>query len=311
MNERFPVIPDQASALARDVDMLYLFLIGVSAFFLILIGALIIWFVFRFRRTSDTDRPAEIHGHTKLEIVWTVIPLVLVLIMFVWGAVLFFKQFRPPADAMEILVTGKQWMWKMQHPSGRWEINELHVPVGRPVKLTLTSEDVIHSFYVPAFRTKMDAVPGRYTTVWFEPTRTGSYHLFCAEYCGAEHSLMKGWIHVLPAEEYDDWAARIDPDLAELTPLEAGERLFTEMGCMACHNPASGALGPNVVGLYMSEVRLDDGRTVIADEDYIRQSIVEPMAKIVEGYQPIMPTYRGQLDESQLMQIITYIKSLE
>lgn len=310
MNEWFSFLPEQASDLARDVDMLYLFLIGVSTFFIILIGALVIYFIFRYRRRSDADRPEEVHGHTVLEIVWTVIPLVLVMIMFFWGAALFYKQLRPPADAMEILVTGKQWMWKMQHPSGRTEINSLHVPFGRPVRLTLTSEDVIHSFYIPAFRTKMDVVPGRYTSVWFEPTELGRYHLFCAEFCGAEHSLMRGWVQVLPEDEYDSWARGIDPDLAELTPVEAGARLFTELGCLACHNPASGALGPAMTGVYKSEITLQDGRTVVADEEYIRESILEPVAKVVDGYQPVMPTYRGQLDEGQLMQIIAYIKSL-
>ncbi len=303
-------LPEQASTLARDVDMLYLFLIGVSMFFTILIGGLIIYFVIRYRRRSDADRPAPLHGNKLLEVVWTTIPLVLVMIMFFWGAAVFYKQFRPPADAMEILVTGKQWMWKMQHPSGRSEINDLHVPLGRPVKLTMTSEDVIHSFYIPAFRAKMDVVPGRYTSLWFEPTKEGSFHLFCAEYCGAEHSLMKGWVHVLPEDEYEEWARGEDPDLAELTPVEAGERLFTELGCLACHNPASGTMGPDMTGLYMSNVELDDGRTVVADEEYIRQSILEPMAKVTKGYQPIMPTYRGQLDETQLMQIIAYIRSL-
>ena len=310
MNERIPLFPEQASSFARDVDMLYFFLIGVSMFFTILIGALIIYFVVKYRRRSETDRPKEVHGQMMLEVVWTAIPLVLVMIMFFWGAAVFYKQFRPPANAMEILVTGKQWMWKMQHPSGRSEINDLHVPLGRPVRLTMTSEDVIHSFYIPAFRAKMDVVPGRYTSLWFEPTQLGSFHLFCAEYCGAEHSLMRGWVHVLPEDEYDDWARGVDPEMAELTPVAAGERLFTELGCLACHNPASGALGPDVTGLFMSTVELEDGRTVVADEDYIRQSILEPMAKITKGYQPIMPTYRGQLDETQLMQIIAYIKSL-
>ena len=310
MNILSSFLPDQASTLAADVDQLYLFLIGVSMFFCLLIGGLVIGFVFKFRRRSDADRPAPTRENHGLEILWSVIPLVLVIIMFVWGAVLFYKQWRPPADAMEILVTGKQWMWKMQHPSGRSEINDLHVPLGRPIRLTMTSEDVIHSFFIPAFRTKADVVPGRYTSTWFTPTQLGSFHLFCAEYCGAEHSLMKGWVHVVEEEEYERWARGDDLDTALLSPVEAGERLFAELGCMACHNPDSGALGPALDGLFMSEVTLVDGRVVVADEAYIRESILEPMAKVTAGYQPLMPTYKGQIDEAQLMQIISYIKSL-
>ncbi len=304
-------LPEQASSLAADIDRLYFFLIGVSMFFIILIGMTLIYFVIRYRRKSDADRPTATKDNVKLEITWSVIPLLLVLIMFFWGASLFYKLSRPPADAMEILVTGKQWMWKMQHPTGRWEINDLHVPLGRPVKLTMTSEDVIHSMFIPAFRVKMDVVPGRYTSLWFTPTEIGSYHLFCAEYCGAEHSLMKGWVHVLPAEEYEAWARGEGEDLSELSPLEAGERLFREMGCIACHAEEATALGPSLRGLYMSEVNLVDGSIVLADDEYLRESILEPMAKVTMGYHPIMPTYRGQLNEAQLMQIITYIKSLE
>lgn len=310
MNLLASFIPAQASHFAADIDRLYFFLIGVSMFFTILIGMLVIYFVIRFRRRSDADRPAPTKDIVALEIGWTIIPLVLVIIMFVWGAALFYKQWRPPADAMEILVTGKKWMWKMQHPSGRSEINDLTVPVGRPIRLTMTSEDVIHSFFVPAFRTKADVVPGRYTSSWFLPTEKGSFHLFCAEYCGAEHSLMKGWVHVVSEEEYEAWARGDDTDVAMLTPVEAGQRLFNELGCVVCHNPASGAMGPHLAGLFGSEVRLNTGRTVIADEEYIRESILEPMAKITEGYQPIMPTYKGQVSETQVMHLIAYIRSL-
>jgi len=304
------LFPEQASSFAANVDALYFFLIGVSMFFTILIGALIIVFVLRFRRRSDSERPEEIHGHTGLEIFWTAVPLVLVMIMFFWGAAIFYKQFRPPADAMEILVTGKQWMWKMQHPTGKSEINDLHIPLGRPVRLTMTSEDVIHSMYIPAFRAKADVVPGKYTSVWFKPTKPGRFHLFCTEYCGAEHSLMKGWVYVLPAEEYDLWAAGEDGDMAEMTPVEAGERLFNNLGCAVCHNPASGALGPYLSGRFGTNIRFNDGTTVVVDEDYIRESILYPMAKVVEGYQPIMPTYQGQVNELQLMHLVAYIRSL-
>jgi len=310
MNQNVAYFPKQASSFAASVDNLYFFLIGVSVFFTILIGALVIYFIFRYRRRSDADRPAPVHGNTPLEITWTIIPLILVMIMFFWGAAIFYKQYRPPADAMEVLVTGKQWMWKLQHPSGRSEINMLHVPLGRPVKLTMTSEDVIHSFYIPAFRTKSDVVPGRYTTLWFTATELGEHHLFCAEYCGGEHSLMKGWVRVIPADEYDLWAQGLDADVAALTPVEAGRRLFTEQGCYACHNPESGALGPNIVGVFGSQVKLADGSQILADEAYLRESILYPQNRLVAGYMPVMPTYRGLLNETQLMQIIAYIKSV-
>ncbi len=310
MDIGIPLFPEQASDLARDVDMLFFFLIAVSMFFVFLIGALLIYFIVKFRRRSNADRPDATRSHAGLEIAWTVIPLILTMIMFVWGAVLFFKQSRPPSDAMEILVVGKQWMWKIQHPTGHTEINELHVPLGQPVKLNMTSEDVIHSFYVPAFRVKMDVLPGRYTTAWFTPNRTGRFHLFCAEYCGTEHSKMVGSVNVLTPVEYERWLAGEVGDTPADTPVEAGRRLFTQLGCATCHHPDAGALGPDLAGVFGSEVTLADGRTVVADEDYLRQSILDPRATLVDGYEPIMPTFRGLVNEQQLMQLISYIKSL-
>jgi cytochrome c oxidase subunit II len=310
MNTSIPLFPEQASSIAGGVDALYFYMVGVSMFFTIFIGMLVILFVIRYRRRSNADRPKPIHGNTALEIFWTAVPLALTMVMFFWGAYLYFKQYRAPADAMEIIVTGKQWMWKIQHPTGRWEINDLRVPVGQPVRLTMTSEDVIHSFYIPAFRAKADVVPGKYTSLWFEPNKPGKYHLFCAEYCGAEHSLMKGWLYVMPEDEYYAWANSDEGEMATMTPVEAGEKLFADLGCAVCHNPASGALGPYHAGRYGAEVKLNDGSTLIADEAYLRESILQPMAKMVDGYQPIMPTYEGQIDEMELMQIIAYIKSL-
>jgi cytochrome c oxidase subunit 2 len=246
-----------------------------------------------------------------LEIVWSAIPFALAMVMFVWSTRLYFTLERPPADSLQLYAVGKQWMWKFQHPEGVREINELHVPLGQNVRLTMSSEDVIHSFFVPAFRVKQDVVPGRYTQVWFRATRTGSFHLFCAEYCGTQHSGMIGTVTVMEPNDYEAWlagggGARVPgQSLAQL-----GERLFTERACSTCHLPNGQGRGPSLVGLFGSTVKLQDGGAVTADETYIRESILNPVAKIVAGYQPLMPIFQGQLSEEQLLQLIAYIRTL-
>jgi cytochrome c oxidase subunit 2 len=240
-----------------------------------------------------------------LEILWTVIPFLLMMVMFGWGASIFFEMSRPPDDAMNIYVVGKQWMWKTQHLEGRREINELHVPLGRPVKLTMTSEDVIHSFYMPAFRVKFDVLPGRYTTAWFNPTKPGKYHLFCAEYCGTLHSGMIGWIYVMEPAEYERWLAGETESLAA-----SGQQLFQFLACANCHRTDKPGRCPNLEGLFGKPVQLTTGETVKADEDYIRESILNPGAKIVAGYQNIMPSFQGLVTEEELLKLIEYIKSL-
>lgn len=304
----FRLLPERASTLAGEVDALFLFLVAVTIFFVLLIAAAIVFFMIRYRRRKAADVGAPIHGSTRLEIAWTAIPLVIVLFLFAWGAKVFFAISRPPADAVEYYVVGKQWMWKFQHPDGRREINELHVPVGLPVKLTMTSEDVIHSLYVPAFRVKADVLPDRYTTVWFEATRPGRYHLFCAEYCGAEHSVMGGWVHVLTPSDYEDWLAG---EGAGPSLLASGEELFTQRACNTCHRTDTSVRAPLLAGLFGTEVKLKDGSTVVADDNYLRESILNPAAKVVDGYEPIMPTYQGQIGEEELVQLIIYVKSLE
>jgi len=299
--------PDQASTVAGDVDALYFFLVAISAFFSILIAALVALFAIRYRRRSESERPAAIHGSLPLELTWTLIPLGIVLVIFVWSAEVYFKIHRVPKDAMQVNVVGKRWMWKIQHMSGRREINELHVPVGTPVKLTLTSEDVIHSFYVPAFRIKKDAVPGRYNTIWFQATRPGRYHLFCAEYCGTKHSGMIGSVFVMEPSHFQAWLAGGTPGLA---PAAAGAKLFSDLACITCHRADTGARGPNLEGLFGKPVKLIGGASVVADESYLRESIVAPTAKVVEGYQPIMPTFQGIVSEEGLMQLVAYIQSL-
>jgi cytochrome c oxidase subunit 2 len=304
----FPLLPERASAIAGEVDALFLFITAVTVVFTVGILVALLFFAIKYRRRSDADRPEEIHGSLALELTWTLIPLGLVMIMFVWGAKVYFHMNRPPDDAMTVSVVGKRWMWKLQHPTGQREINELHVPKGRAVKLVITSEDVIHSFFVPAFRIKKDAVPGRYNVTWFRATKTGTYHLFCAEYCGTEHSKMIGKVVVLEPEEYQTWLAGGPP--AE-SPVVAGEKLFTELNCITCHRADSAGRGPVLQGLFGRTVKLASGDTVVADEAYVRESIVIPAAKVVAGYQPVMPTFQGQVTEEQLMALVAYIQSLQ
>jgi len=293
--------------MAGRVDALYFFFVAVTAFFSLLIAVAVIVFAVRYRRRSADEVGAPIHGSLILELTWTFIPLAIAMVMFVWGAGVFFQLQNPPADAMEIYVVGKRWMWKAQHVSGQREINELHVPLGQPVKLIIGSEDVIHSFYIPGFRVKMDAVPGRTTTLWFEATKTGTFHLFCAEYCGTSHSKMIGRVVVLNPTDFQTWLGG-GPQTGTLA--ENGERLFTSLGCVTCHKGDSGARGPDLKGVFGKTVTMMNGEQVVADENYLRESIVTPTARMVAGYAPLMPTFQGQVSEEQLVQLIAYIKSL-
>ncbi len=306
-----PLLPEQASTFALQVDLLTLYLVAVSAFFTVLIVGLLIFFSVKYRRRSDADRPPQTVANLLLEVTWIVIPLALSFVMFIWGATIFFKMSSPPKEAIDVYVTGKQWMWKIQHINGHREINELHVPVGKPVRLTMTSEDVLHSFYIPAFRIKADVIPGSYSKMWFQATKPGKYHLFCAEYCGTKHSGMIGSIIVMEQSDYDAWLTNSkDSSLAE-----AGQKLFKTLGCASCHNADSGVRGPNLEGIYgrQTQVRLQDGNTltnVTADERYLRESLLNPNAKVTEGFAPNMPTYQGLVTEEQILQLISYMKTL-
>lgn len=304
----FPLFPEQASTTAGQVDALYFFLIAITAFFSLLIAAMVFGFAIRYRRRAADERPPAIYGSTALELTWTLIPLAIVGVIFFWSADLYVTLSRVPKDAIEVNVVGKRWMWKLQHMTGQREINELHVPVGVPVKLSLTSEDVIHSFFVPAFRIKKDAVPGRYTTAWFQATKPGRYHLFCAEYCGTRHSNMIGTIVVLEPAAFQAWLAG---GASGGSLASAGEKLFQDLSCVTCHKNDSAARGPNLAGLFGRQVALFDGSTVTADETYLRESIVAPSAKIVAGYQPIMPTFQGLVTEEQLLQLVAYVRTLK
>lgn len=303
-----PMFPEQASTFAPRVDALYVFLVALTAFFWFLISGILIYFVIKYRRRSPDEIPHPYAGSHKLEIIWSIIPFIIGMGIFVWGSSIYFTLYRPPGNALEIFVVGKQWMWKLQHPTGQREINELHVPVNRRIKLTMTTEDVIHSFYVPNFRIKTDVIPGRYTTAWFEATTPGRYYLFCTEYCGTNHSGMGGWVEVMSETDYEAW---LSGNLNQRSPIEEGEELFTNLGCVTCHRAdGAGGRGPALQNLVGSQVDLQGGNQVTADEGYIRESILNPTAKIVRGYPAIMPTFQGQVSEEQILQLVAYIRSL-
>ncbi len=341
MSPAFSLFPRSASTVSGQVDALFFFLVAVSVFFAGLIFLLIIVFAIKYRRRSPDEQPRPIHGNLALELIWTIIPLGLTVVMFVWGAWLFVALAQPPPDALDVYVVAKQWMWKFQHPEGKREIAELHIPVGRPVKLTMTSEDVIHSFFIPAFRIKQDVLPGRYTSVWFQATNTGVYQQYCTQYCGTGHAGMLSKIIVMEPAAYDQWlregetagsqAAPATPATAPAAapaPLTAppsasgaaapqptslvaqGEQLFNQFGCSACHLPSGKGPAPSLLGVFGKPVKLTSGETITADESYLQEHILTPGKKVVAGYPPIMPTFKGRISQDQLVQIIAYIKSL-
>ena len=307
-NSWVPLFPEQASTFSWQVDALYMYLIAISIVFSVLIVAAIFIFSLKFREKEKYATPPEIHGSIALETIWSIIPFAISMTIFLGGAIVYYNQYRIPTEAMEVFVVGKQWMWKLQHQTGHREINELHVPVGTKVKLTMTTEDVVHSFSVPAFRTKADVVPGRYTYLWFEATKPGKYELFCAEYCGLNHSGMIGYVYVMEKNDFANW---LSGTTAGQTPVEAGRDLFqNKLGCASCHTGGDQQRGAKLEGIFNHDVKLVGGQTVKADEAYIRNSILNPGSQVVEGYQPIMPSFKGQVTEEQLGALVAYIKSL-
>jgi cytochrome c oxidase subunit II len=306
--QTLPFFPQQASAEAGQVDAIYFFMVAVSAFFALLIAGLVIGFAVKYRRRNDNEVGVAIHGSLALELLWSFIPLGIAMVMFGWGAKVFFDMYRPPVGAMEIFIVGKQWMWKAQHADGQREINELHVPVGRPVKLIMGSEDVIHSYYIPAFRVKADVIPGRYNTLSFTATAPGRYHLFCAEYCGTKHSGMIGWVTAMDPRDFQAW---LGGNTGAMSPVAAGEKLFQDLACNTCHLPDGQGRGPVLNGIFGSSVQLQGGGAATVDEAYVRESIVNPQAKVVAGFPPIMPPFQGMVSEEQLLQLIAYLKSLK
>jgi cytochrome c oxidase subunit 2 len=301
-----PYFPQDASTTAGGVDALFLFLVVASTIVTLGIFLCLIVFSIAFRRRPGNEIARQIPGNLKLETTWTLIPLVLAMIPFVWGARLYFDLSSPPDDALNVYVVARQWMRKAEHPDGQSEIDELHVPVGQPVRLTMISQDVIHSFFVPAFRMKMDVLPGRYTTAWFQATAVGRYRLECAEFCGTDHAEMLGWIVAMDPPDFASW---LDGQASQSLASQ-GDRLFQQLGCNGCHRADSLARAPVLAGLYGQTVRLQDGSQLLADESYIRRSILEPNAQVVDGWQPIMPPFQGQLSEEQLLALVAYVRSI-
>jgi len=305
MND-FPLFPEQASSVSPLVDGLYLGLVAITGVVSLLIWIVIFYFAIKYRRRPDNELAQEQEPPAILEMTWTIVPLVIFIGIFIAGAWLFFRINALPANAIEIYATGRQWMWKFQHPTGQREINTLHVPVNRPVKITMASEDVIHSLWFPAFRVKADVLPNRFRTMWFEATKPGKYHIFCAEYCGTLHSGMIGSVIVMDAVAYQRWLA----GGSEGSLASQGEKLFEKYACNTCHTSTSGARGPNLAGLYGKTRQLADGSSVVADENYIRESILNPQAKIAAGFAPVMPTFQGQVSEDDLIRLLAYVRTM-
>jgi len=306
----FPLLPEQAAETAWQVDTIYAYEFAIAIFFTALIFVLIVGFALRYRPGARVDRSHPPEHSRLMEVLWIGVPLLIEATMFIWATTIFFRMYEPPPDATEVYVVGKQWMWYVQHAEGRAEINELHVPLGQAIKLTMTSQDVIHSFFIPAFRIKQDVLPGRYTSLWFRPTKVGRYHLFCAEYCGTNHSGMVGWVEVMEPSEFQRWltGSAAGPSMAN-----QGERLFVQYHCAGCHRGSQVVNAPRLEGVYGRPVPIQRGNDVsftLADERYIRDSILEPKKEVVAGYQPLMPSFKDRISEPDLLKIIAYIKSI-
>jgi cytochrome c oxidase subunit II len=305
--EWVPFWPRDASITAEVVDTLYIGELVLSFLILFAVYGLMFFFCVRYWHGRPADRSNQVKKSWHWEIGWTSATMIGFLALFVWGANAYIFLYQPPPADLEIYVVAKQWMWKVQHPGGQREINALHVPLGKRVRLLLISQDVIHSFYVPAFRVKHDVLPGQYETFWFQPTETGEFRLQCAEYCGTQHAHMGGSIFVLQPADYARWLTEqgIHESLAQ-----QGEALFRKYGCSGCHGANSTVHAPSLVGLYGSLVHLDGGGTVVADDKYIRDSILLPLSQIVAGYPPIMPSFAGQIGDDDMIKLVAYIQSL-
>jgi cytochrome c oxidase subunit 2 len=301
------LFPAEASGISPYVDALYVFLLLMMIVGTALVAGLLLVFSIRYRREKNPVA-TQIEGSTLLEATWTIIPLAIFLVTFVWGALLYFRIYDPPTNAMNIYVVGKQWMWKAEHPGGQHEINALHVPLGQPVQLTMISQDVFHSFSIPDFRIKREVIPGRYSTVWFEATQVGTYHLFCTQYCGTQHSGMVGEVTVLTPGDYKKW---LEQSTSGNSLAQNGERLFASMGCNSCHNGTAAARGPSLAGVYGSKLTLTDGRQILVDDAYLRDAILNPSEHVTAGFAPIMPTYQGQISEDGLIDLVEFIKNMQ
>ncbi len=301
------LFPAEASGISPYVDALYVFLLLMTVVGTALVAVLLLVFSIRYRREKHPVA-TQIEGSTLLEATWTIIPLAIFLVTFVWGALLYFRIYNPPTNALNIYVVGKQWMWKAEHPGGQHEINALHVPMGQPVQLTMISQDVFHSFSIPDFRIKREVIPGRYSTVWFEATQTGTFHLFCTQYCGTQHSGMVGTVTVLSPDDYKKW---LQQSTSGMSLAQNGERLFASMGCNSCHSGNAAARGPNLAGVYGAKLTLTDGSQLLVNDAYLRDAILNPSQHVTAGFAPIMPTYQGQISEDGLIDLVEYIKNMQ
>lgn len=315
--DKIPFFPPEASTFAREVDVLYLVTWFLTIFFLTVVVIMLATLAYIYRRNSKADRSHPIHTHHGLELAWSIIPMILGLMIFAWGAKLYADAYKVPDNAEEIFVVGKQWMWHIQHSNGVRENNVLTVPTGRPFKLTCISQDVIHSFFVPAFRIKRDVLPGHYTSAWFEATQPGEYHLFCAEYCGTEHSRMTGTVRVLTPSDYQRWLdlkgskEALEPKAVRAKSMEEeGREIFDTVGCANCHTPESTPRAPSLYALYGKKRQMQSGEILTADREYLRANILQPNDKVTAGYEATMPVYQGALTEEQVNALISYVKSL-
>lgn len=308
----FPIMPEQASDFAPEYDKLFWMTSALTIFFTLLVGVAIIVIAIRYRKGSKVNRKNPVNSHMALEITWSVIPLLMGLGIFFWAAKLFVDSRQPPKDAMDIFVIGKQWMWHIQHPNGVRENNTLHVPVGKAVRLTMISQDVIHSFFIPQFRIKQDVLPGRYTMQWFRATKIGKYNLFCTEYCGTQHSEMGGYVHVMSQADYQAWLASggEDPGPRKPTMEESGKKLWDRLACGNCHGEQDNERGPSLFGIIGTERKIKDAAPVRVDASYLRESIVDPYRKLTEGYEKTMPSYKGQITEEEILQLIAHMRTL-
>jgi len=296
-----------AASTGLETELLFWGLVAVSVAVLGLVFGLMLYYVVRYRHNSPINRGAIAQKTFRFEFAWTTATLLIFFGLFIWGSFIYVRQFQPPSDAMKIYVVGKQWMWKVEHPGGQREINALHVPIDTPVELIMTSEDVIHDFFVPAFRVKRDVLPGQYQTLWFRPDRAGTYHLFCSQFCGTEHSNMIGDVVVMAAQDFVVW---LDTNGAAGSLAGQGKQLFVRYGCAGCHSERGTVRAPSLAGLYGSPVPLSDGTTVAADDRYIRDSILNPKQQVVASFEPVMPSFANILNEDDLLRLVAYIQSL-
>ena len=304
------MLPAQGTQYAGRVDDLYMFITFVSLFFFLLVTGLLGFFIVRYRRRGPNDVTPDITHNFKLEVAWTVIPLLLVMVIFFWGFHGYLDATVPPAGALEIQVTARRWVWQFEYPNGTRTVNELHIPVGKPVKLVMSSEDVIHGFFVPSFRLKADVLPNRYTQLWFTPTQEGMNALMCTQYCGTGHSSMGGKIWVESEAKYQEWLENGDASAQSMPLKDLGATLYASRGCASCHSlDGKRGQGPSFKGLFGEQVRMIDGKTLLIDENFIRAKILQPQAEVREGYQNIMPSFQGVLRDREILALVEFIKS--